>query len=142
MNAEVFNTIPIPAGKRTYFLDIKTSREGVKYLVLTESKRNKKGEYQHDRVMIFKEHLQEFFDGMIKLAPGLGIELIGTDYVKEIRKFFPNAYIPWTKEDDEKLEQLYCEGKTLNELTAIFKRKPGAITSRIKKLELKEKYSK
>ena len=51
-----------------------------------------------------------------------------------------NAYNPWTKEDDDKLELLFCEGKTTNELSEIFSRNKGAINSRIKKLELKEKY--
>lgn len=60
--------------------------------------------------------------------------------VEEIRKSIPNAYEKWTLTDDEKLEKLFCEQKTVNELSEIFKRKKGAIESRIKKLELKEKY--
>lgn len=52
-----------------------------------------------------------------------------------------NAYEKWTIEDDEKLEVLYCEGKTVSELSELFKRNQGAIRSRILKLELKEKYS-
>ena len=52
-----------------------------------------------------------------------------------------NAYKPWTKDDDERLEQLFCEGKTEKELAEIFARKEGAIESRIKKLELREKYN-
>jgi len=51
-----------------------------------------------------------------------------------------NAYERWSTEDDEKLELLFCEGKTVKELSAIFSRNEGAIKSRIKKLELKEKY--
>jgi len=50
------------------------------------------------------------------------------------------AYEPWKKEDDKKLEKLFCEGKGINELSIIFSRNEGAIRSRIKKLELKEKY--
>lgn len=51
-----------------------------------------------------------------------------------------NAYEKWTEEDDEKLELLFCEGKTVKELMSIFARNEGAIKSRIKKLELREKY--
>ena len=51
-----------------------------------------------------------------------------------------NAYTPWTEEDDNKLELLYCEGKSVKMLVDIFGRNKGAIESRIKKLELKEKY--
>lgn len=52
----------------------------------------------------------------------------------------PNAYKPWTQDDDDRLEQLFCEGKTTRELSEIFQRKQGAIRSRIKKLELEKKY--
>lgn len=61
--------------------------------------------------------------------------------ISEIRKTHKKAYEPWTKEADEKLELLFCEGKTVKELGEIFGRNEGAIRSRIKKLELKEKYA-
>lgn len=53
---------------------------------------------------------------------------------------YPNAYKPWTEDDDLELTQMWCEGATTKELAAHFQRKPSAITSRIKKLELVEKY--
>ncbi|MFN8236507.1 MAG: ATP-dependent helicase [Bacteroidia bacterium] len=62
--------------------------------------------------------------------------------VDEIRKAHNQAYQPWTIEDDQRLELLFCEGKNIKELSQIFGRNEGAINSRIKKLELKEKYEK
>lgn len=56
------------------------------------------------------------------------------------RQEYLNAYTPWTEDDDMELTQMWCEGAMNNELAAHFQRKPGAITSRIKKLELVEKY--
>ena len=56
------------------------------------------------------------------------------------RQEFPNAYNQWSAEDDAELERMWCEGATVDELAAHFQRKPGAIRSRIKKLELEEKY--
>ena len=53
---------------------------------------------------------------------------------------YPNAYKPWTEEDDLELTKMWCEGATTKELAAHFQRKPSAIRSRIKKLELVEKY--
>ena len=61
--------------------------------------------------------------------------------ISEIRKTHKKAYEPWTEESDEKLELLFCEGKNIKEMSEIFGRNEGAIRSRIKKLELKEKYS-
>lgn len=59
---------------------------------------------------------------------------------EEVRKSHKQAYEPWTTEADEKLEVLFCEGKSIKELSELFGRNDGAIRSRIKKLELKEKY--
>ncbi len=69
-------------------------------------------------------------------------QLLGepTYSVEACRMDHPNAYMPWMQEDDDKLEQLFCEGKTTKELSEIFQRKQGAIRSRVKKLELEEKY--
>lgn len=69
-------------------------------------------------------------------------QLLGepTYSVEACRMDHPNAYMPWTQEDEDKLEQLFCEGKTTQELSDIFQRKQSAICSRVKKLELEEKY--
>lgn len=140
MENKELQPIKIPAGERTYFLEIKKLREGTKYLVISERKQNDKGESQHDRVMVFHEHFPALFDGLVKLAPELGVNLHEQNFTTEIHKTYPNAYAPWTKEEDEKLERLFCEGQTTKELAEIFQRQTGAITSRVKKLELREKY--
>lgn len=58
------------------------------------------------------------------------------------RQEFANAYNPWSEEDDMLLTALWREGASVNELAERFRRKPSAIASRIKKLELVEKYGK
>lgn len=60
--------------------------------------------------------------------------------INQIRKKYPNAYEPWTAETDKLLEINFCKGKNKDELSDIFGRNVGAIESRIKKLELQEKY--
>lgn len=59
---------------------------------------------------------------------------LGTNMMLETRKQYPNAYKPWSKNDDEKLLALYHKGKSTKELSMIFKRNEGGILSRIKKL--------
>ena len=56
------------------------------------------------------------------------------------RQEFPNAYAPWSQEDDDALTRMWCEGASVEELANHFRRKPGGIVSRIKKLELEDKY--
>jgi hypothetical protein len=52
------------------------------------------------------------------------------------RKTHSNAYQPWTKEDDDRLEVLFTEGTGVSQLCEIFGRNKGAIEARIEKLEL------
>lgn len=57
------------------------------------------------------------------------------DKLSKMRQQYPNAYMPWTKEDDEKLVKLFSSGKpvTIKEMTKKFGRHPGSIRSRLKK---------
>lgn len=54
--------------------------------------------------------------------------------LRENRKQFPNAYKPWSTDDDKLLVTLHYENRSIKELMSIFKRNEGAIQSRIKKL--------
>ena len=53
---------------------------------------------------------------------------------------YPNYLKPWSEKDDLSLEQMWCEGTSVNDLAKHFGRNPGAINARIEKLELIEKY--
>lgn len=143
MEKENSNEI-VKAGKRTYFLDIKSTKEDKKYLKITESKQNN-GEFERHQIMIFQEDIKKFSEAFIRILLKLNIEESESDKEKiktKLQKDLPdNSYQPWTKKDDEALELLFCQGKTSKELATFFKRKVGAINSRIKKLELKEKYN-
>lgn len=54
--------------------------------------------------------------------------------LNEKRKQFPDAYKPWSTEDDKLLITLHNENRSIKELMSIFKRNEGAIRSRIQKL--------
>lgn len=60
--------------------------------------------------------------------------------VDEVRTKHKDAYKPWTPELDNELTVMFCEGVNLKDMAKHFGRTSGAITSRIKKLELKELY--
>ena len=62
--------------------------------------------------------------------------------VYSCRQEYPNAYLPWTEAEDLELTRRWCEGATEEELSAHFQRKPGAIRSRIEKLDLERIYGK
>lgn len=53
-----------------------------------------------------------------------------------IRKEYSQAYKKWTTEDDKKLEKLWSKGVQIREIAETFGRKRGAISARLKKLDL------
>lgn len=59
----------IRAGKRTYFLDVKETRGGERYLTITESKRhfnNDTGKffYEKHKIFLYKEDFDKFVNGL------------------------------------------------------------------------------
>ncbi len=60
--------------------------------------------------------------------------------VDAIREEHKDAYRPWTDELDKELTVMFCEGVNIRDMMKHFGRTRGAITSRIRKLELEELY--
>lgn len=147
MNEKEIYSDKITKGSRTYFFDIKKSKNGDLYLKISESKKTASG-FEHHRLMIFDEDLKDFVETFKKSLTKFNElkdpkQTDGKTYsVEKIRETHQQAYLPWTTDDDNKLELLFCEGKKSKELAEIFGRNVGAINSRIKKLELKDKYGK
>lgn len=56
--------------------------------------------------------------------------------VAACRQEHPNAYDPWSADDDARLTTLWHDGTTVDDLAEHFGRKRGAILSRLKKLGL------
>ncbi|MEM1093144.1 MAG: DUF3276 family protein [Bacteroidota bacterium] len=57
---EVFSR-RVPAGKRTYFFDVKTTRSGEDFFVtITESKRVGEGSYEKHKIFLYKEDFGKF----------------------------------------------------------------------------------
>ena len=135
----------ITRGSRTYFFDIKESVQGDLYLKISESKNTATG-FDHQNIVVFDENIEDFEAILIKTLSKLRTlknKNTTSDKaysIEKIRDTHKQAYLPWALEDDNKLELLFCEGTNVKELSAIFERNIGAINSRIKKLDLKNKY--
>jgi hypothetical protein len=57
---EVFSK-RVPAGKRTYFFDVKTTRSGEDFFItITESKRLEEGRYEKHKIFLYKEDFGKF----------------------------------------------------------------------------------
>jgi len=54
--------------------------------------------------------------------------------LQRIKAQFPNAYEPWSAEDDERLKSSSEKGMSIDALAKTLQRQPGAIRSRLNKL--------
>lgn len=53
---------------------------------------------------------------------------------EKIRQKYPRAYVKWTRDEDENLQNEYASGREIGELAQSFQRQPAAIRSRLQKL--------
>jgi hypothetical protein len=59
---------PVKAGKRTYFFDVKSTRDDDYYLTITESKRHVDDDgrftYEKHKIFLYKEDFAKFAEGL------------------------------------------------------------------------------
>lgn len=56
----------VPAGKRTYFIDLKENRQGDKLLKITESKKDN-GDFIRHSILIYQEDFEKIFEALEKV---------------------------------------------------------------------------
>lgn len=66
-NDEIYSN-SIRAGKRTYFFDVRKTRNGEMFLTITESKKIMKDEgnfhYEKHKIFLYKEDFEKFSEGL------------------------------------------------------------------------------
>ena len=131
---ELFST-NVAGGSRTYFFDVKESVNGDKYLTISESRKDGEGGFEHGRVMVYEEYIDQFLNG-VKQA--IQFMTVGEKAyaVGQIRRWHPKAYARWTEEEDCSLREAWEQGKVIGDLAGQFGRQPGAIQSCLRKLGL------
>lgn len=107
---EIFSKA-IRAGKRTYFFDVKATRQNEYYLTITESKRrfnNEQGKffYEKHKLFLYKEDFDKFFDGLNQV-----VEFIRTGQAPEV------SYDDQEKNEVDELETGNGFDEGIDELT-------------------------
>ena len=81
---DIFSKV-IRAGKRTYFLDVKSTRNSDFYLTITESKKRmgKDGKmyYEKHKIFLYKEDFEKFLEGLNEVV----------DYIKTNQEVIPRS---------------------------------------------------
>ena len=86
---EVFSQA-VKAGKRTYFFDVKETKQGERYITITESKRKFDNEdgtfsYEKHKIFLYKEDYSKFqnaLEGVIRFVETGQMPVIEQDEVK------------------------------------------------------------
>jgi hypothetical protein len=115
----------IYGGNRTYFFDIKSNQNDEKYLVITENKPN----VDNAQIIIAEENLAYFIKGLQKILPDFGLESTLPDKKTD-------SFRSWTYEEDEQLEQLFKDSKSVEDMSQILQRSEGTIHARLEKLKI------
>jgi hypothetical protein len=61
-------TSRIRSGDKTYFLDLKKTKQGSPYLQITESRKDKNNQFLRSNINIFPEAIDEFIEALTRLA--------------------------------------------------------------------------
>jgi hypothetical protein len=99
MNQRGYYSRKVRAGKRTYFFDVRATRNGDFFMTITESKRkhNDSG-FENHKVFIYKEDFHKFIHALKE-----GLEHIHTD-LNELDIQDINEYKPTVEDEVEKDE--------------------------------------
>jgi hypothetical protein len=131
----------VSSGKGTYFFEVRESSLGERYLLISQSHKDIKGEFKIERVIVFLDHFLDFHSGFKSAVDFfMGIdkkeEVNVPSKLADLRKKHPNAYRSWDKDQDDRLEKLYKDGKSIEEIANDLKRSYTSIESRLVKLGL------
>lgn len=97
------------------------------YLYFTCLDKEVSMESLHNSIIPSKESLLQKIESLFTAA-------VPTNHMERQKALYPNAYKPWSNDDDDLLTKLYKEGATVKELMAFFQRNRGGVTSRLRKL--------
>lgn len=100
---DIFSKV-IRAGKRTYFFDVKSTRNSDFYLTITESKKRmgKDGKmyYEKHKIFLYKEDFEKFLEGLNEVV----------DYIKTNQEVIPRSEMV----EHEELEMATTEFSSVN----------------------------
>jgi hypothetical protein len=127
-------------------MEVRTARNGSRYLVITDYRLEEDGARPFKGVMVFDDHASEFLWSLIRAlghlqSDGTTVEDAsdapdaGDAYAK-IRLRYPRAYEPWTPGEESRLRLAYSQGMDARRLGAMLGRQPSAIRSRLRHLGL------
>ena len=119
---------------RIFYFDVREAENANQYLVITEARKMDEG-LERKSFVLFEEDIEKFGQTFLNSL----LHFQGKDrekMIEELRKTYPNAFMPWSDDQIEQLTTGFAEGVTIAALANQLGRKEGAVIVRLKKLGL------
>ena len=113
--------------------------KGVIHLSLSDMEKLAKGLFARKKEIMAKNQGMANISYKQSAIPTIPFEKAKTadnSYMQQQKESHPNAYVQWTKEEEDKLRKMVLAGKKVTQIAEALKRNEGAIISRMKKLGL------
>jgi hypothetical protein len=124
--------LKVPAGSRTFYLDLKQDDDGGRYLSISEI--DKRGT-DRSRILIDESHLAKLHQAIGTILERLNSKPKSESYtLEEKRREHRRAYEAWTAREEHRLRDAYQSGATIGDLAEEFGRAPTAVLSRLYQL--------
>lgn len=122
-----------PAEKPTHIFDYEETQEGNVRLVIRELRAN--GDVAE--IVVLEDEVEQFYLDFHKSMKLGGWQKHLKSYrLSDIRKQYPRAYEEWTNDEEAYLIEMFEEGKMVSDIARYLERQPGAVRSRLSKLNL------
>ena len=137
MKKQTLYTEKVESGKRNFYFDIRESEKGSPYLVISEVNKKEDDQTERRQVFIFESELDRFAEKFGRSLLNFTRKSTSKEsIIAKAKEKYPNAYEPWSEKDDAELALLYKKGSSTTAIAESLQRQPGAIKSRIEKLNL------
>ncbi len=138
MKKQSLYTTSVTSKNRSFYFDIKEAENGSNYLIISEVKTKEDGTTERRQIFIFENEIAQVASKVTSsLVNFTRKETTRDARIARAKQQFPNAYEPWTKKEDADLALLFKQGNNTTTISEELKRQPGAITSRLERLNLK-----
>lgn len=91
---DIFSKV-VRAGRRTYFFDVKATRNDDYYLTLTESKKNSQDDgsvqYEKHKIFLYKEDFDKFAEGLLEAINYIKEEKGATESTSTLMEDHPKS---------------------------------------------------
>lgn len=125
---------PEPIETITHTFDFEETQKGNFCLVIRESR----ADNNSAQIVVHEDEIEQFYLDFRKSMRLVGWQKHLKAYqLSDIRKQYPRAYEEWTEDEEARLQEMFEEQKEIADIAKFLERQPGAIRSRLAKLNLR-----